>query len=113
MVTTEIFSILAYCSPTHGALAAFWNMVSFSRHPSLHWSNLLLGIRRTVFMDTRPKSFPSPVNFLLNCGALPHYVAPAVGRILSFSGRMSVERTYFPSIVSSCFGKRLGSITKP
>lgn len=57
MVTTEIFSILVYCSLKYGALAAFWAMLNLSKPPILHWSNLRLDVRRKVFMDTRPKSF--------------------------------------------------------
>ena len=57
MVITEIFFILAYCSLKYGALAAFWSMLNLSKRPILHWSNLLLDVRRKVFMDTRPKSF--------------------------------------------------------
>jgi hypothetical protein len=64
MVIIEIFSILAYCSPTHGALAAFWNsrfstsnsnILSLQQQQS---NNIRSDTRRTVFMGSRLRLLP-------------------------------------------------------
>jgi hypothetical protein len=73
MVTIEIFSILAYCSLIHGALAAFWNRLSNSNIPSLQLSNNLRSdTRRTVYMVSRLKvSYPSTTSRQLLTTPLP------------------------------------------